>query len=440
MVVAETAAAGARRRRADRGRLRAAAGGRRHRRRRSTRASPRCGTNAPATRCFDWEIGDRAAVERAAAAARHRVSLTLVNNRIVVNSMEPRGAIGEYDPGEDAYTLWSSTQGSHFLRNLLAEHVFQDPGEPHPGGDAGCRRRLRHEAVPLSRARPGAVGRQDGWAGRSNGSPTASDAFMTDTQGRDNIVRLDLALDEELRFLGLSVELIANMGAYLSNFAPEIPTASGAVMYSGVYAIPAIHVAVKGVFTNTVPVDAYRGAGRPEAAYAVERLVDHAARQLGVAPDELRRRNFIRPEAMPHTTPLGLNYDSGDFARNMDQALAAADAAGFAGAAGRGAGARPLSRARPRRLYRAVRLSARRIRRAALRPVRHVDAADGHAILGAGPPDRLRAAGRRAARPAARQDPGVAGRHRMRSASAAAPAARARCRSAARRWRMPPTS
>jgi carbon-monoxide dehydrogenase large subunit len=121
------------------------------------------------------------------------------------------------------------------------------------------------------------------------------------------------------------------MGAYLSNFAPEIPTVSGAVMYSGAYAFPAIHVGVKGVFSNTVPVDAYRGAGRPEAAYAVERLVDYAARRLGVAPQELRRRNFIKPEAMPYQTPLGLNYDSGDFARNMDQALAAADLAGFPG-------------------------------------------------------------------------------------------------------------
>jgi carbon-monoxide dehydrogenase large subunit len=120
------------------------------------------------------------------------------------------------------------------------------------------------------------------------------------------------------------------MGAYLSNFAPEIPTFSGAVMYSGVYAFPAIHVVVKGVYTNTVPVDAYRGAGRPEAAYAIERLIDYAARQLGVAPDELRRRNFIRPEAMPYATPLGLVYDSGDFARNLDDALAAADMAGFA--------------------------------------------------------------------------------------------------------------
>src|SRR5208282_2187598 len=141
---------------------------------------------------------------------------------------------------------------------------------------------------------------------------------------------LDLALDQDLKFLGLSVDLTANMGAYLSNFAPEIPTFSGAVMHSGVYAIPAIHVAVKGVFTHTVPVDAYRGAGRPEAAYALERLIEFAARKLGVASEELRRRNLVPAASMPYVTPLGLTYDSGDFARNLDQALTSAELAGFA--------------------------------------------------------------------------------------------------------------
>jgi carbon-monoxide dehydrogenase large subunit len=282
----------------------------------------------PGNLCFDWETGDGAAVGRAAAAARHRVSLTLVNNRIIVNSMEPRGALGEYDPGEDSYTLWSSTQGSHFLRNLLAEHVFKIPENrirvvtPDVGGGFGMKLFLYPEHVLVLWAAK-RLGRPVKWV------PDRSEAFMTDTQGRDNVTRLDLALDDQLRFTGLSVEILANMGAYLSNFAPEIPTFSGAVMHSGVYAIPAIHVAVKGVFTNTVPVDAYRGAGRPEAAYALERLIDVAARRLGVAPDELRRRNFIAPAAMPHTTPLGLVYDSGDFARNMRDALAAADAAGF---------------------------------------------------------------------------------------------------------------
>src|SRR4051794_2903972 len=283
---------------------------------------------SPGNLCFDWETGDAEAVARGQIAARHRVSLTLVNNRVVANSIEPRGAIGEYDPGEDSYTLWSSTQGSHFLRNLLAEHVFHIPENrirvvtPDVGGGFGMKLFLYPEHVLVL------------WAAREIGRPVKwvadrSEAFVTDTQGRDNVTRLDLALDEQFRFLALAVELTANMGAYLSNFAPEIPTASGAVMYSGVYAFPAIHVAVKGVYTNTVPVDAYRGAGRPEAAYAVERLIDCAARRLGIDADELRRRNFIKPDAMPHTTPLGLTYDSGDFARNLDDALAAANAAGL---------------------------------------------------------------------------------------------------------------
>jgi aerobic carbon-monoxide dehydrogenase large subunit len=283
---------------------------------------------APGNLCFDWEVGDRVAVERAMAAAQHRIALELVNNRVVVNSMEPRGAIGEYDPGEDSYTLWSSTQGSHFLRNLLADSVFKIPENRirvvtrDVGGGFGMKLFLYPEHILVLWAAK-KVGRPVKW------TPDRADAFMTDTQGRDNITRLELALDAELRFLALEVGLVANMGAYLSNFAPEIPTASGAVMHSGVYAFPAVHVGVKGVFTHTVPVDAYRGAGRPEAAYAIERLVDYAARRLGVPPHELRRRNFIKPEAMPYQTALGLNYDSGEFARNMDQALAAADLAGL---------------------------------------------------------------------------------------------------------------
>jgi carbon-monoxide dehydrogenase large subunit len=289
---------------------------------------PQVWDEAPGNLCFDWEVGDVPAVERAMVGARHRVALELVNNRIVVNSMEPRGAIGEYDPGEDSYTLWSSTQGSHFVRNLLAESVFKIPENRirvvtrDVGGGFGMKLFLYPEHILVLWAAK-KVGRPVKWI------PDRADAFMTDTQGRDNVTRLDLALDEELRFIALDVELLANMGAYLSNFAPEIPTASGAVMHSGVYSIPAIHVGVKGVFTNTTPVDAYRGAGRPEAAYAVERLIDYAARRLGVPPQELRRRNFIKPEAMPYQTALGLNYDSGEFARNMDQALAAADLSGF---------------------------------------------------------------------------------------------------------------
>ena len=293
------------------------------------RGQPLVWDTAPGNLSFDWEVGDGAAVAQVMSGAHHRVVLELVNNRVVVNSMEPRGAIGEYDPGEDSCTLWSSTQGSHFVRNLLAESIFKIPENrirvvtPDVGGGFGMKLFLYPEHILVLWAAKKLV-RAVKWTAER------SDAFMTDTQGRDNITRLELALDEDLRFLALDVAILANMGAYLSNFAPEIPTVSGAVMHSGVYAIPAIHVGVKGVFTNTVPVDAYRGAGRPEAAYAVERLIDFAARRLGVRPEELRRRNFIKPEAMPYSTPLGLNYDSGEFARNMDQALAAADLAGFA--------------------------------------------------------------------------------------------------------------
>ncbi|MGH7039482.1 MAG: xanthine dehydrogenase family protein molybdopterin-binding subunit [Stellaceae bacterium] len=283
---------------------------------------------APRNLCFDWGLGDAAAVARAAEGARHRISLELVNNRVIVTSMEPRGALGEYDPGEDTYTLWSSTQGSHFLRNLLAESVFHVPENrirvvtEDVGGGFGMKFFLYPEQILVL------------WAAKKLGRPVKwtaerGEAFVSDDQGRDNVTRLELFLDEGLRFQGLKVETIANMGAYLSNFAPEIPTMSGGPMLSGVYAIPSIHVGVKGVFTHTVPVDAYRGAGRPEAAYALERLVDFAARRLGVAPDELRRRNFIRPEAMPYKTALGLTYDSGDFRRNLEDALGSAHAADF---------------------------------------------------------------------------------------------------------------
>ena len=290
---------------------------------------PQVWDEVPGNLAFDWAIGDAAAVDRALATARHRIALEIVNNRVVVNSMEPRGAIGAYDPGEDAYTLWSSTQGSHLLRSQLAESVFKIPENrirvvTHDvGGGFGMKAFLYPEHILVLWAAK-KLDRPVKW------TPERSDAFMTDAQGRDNIMRLELGLDDELHFIGLSVTNLANMGAYLSNFAPAIPTESGGVMFSGVYTIPAISVVVKGAFTHTVPVDAYRGAGRPEAAYALERLIDYAARRLGVAPQELRRRNFIRPEATPYATPLGLVYDSGDFARNMEDALATADVAGFA--------------------------------------------------------------------------------------------------------------
>jgi carbon-monoxide dehydrogenase large subunit len=291
--------------------------------------APAVWDEAPGNLAFDWELGDRETVERTLIAARHRIALDLVNNRVVVNSMEPRGAIGEYDAGEDVFTLWSSTQGSHFLRNLLAEHVFKIPENrirvvtPDVGGGFGMKLFLYPEYILVLWAAK-RLGRPVKWV------PSRSEDFVSDTQGRDNVTRLELALDENLVFQALAVSTLANMGAYLSNFAPEIPTFSGAVMLSGVYRIPAIHVRIKGVYTHTVPVDAYRGAGRPEAAYALERLVDLAARQLGVSPAELRRNNAIPPRAMPYKTALALTYDSGHFARNMEDALAHAQAQGLA--------------------------------------------------------------------------------------------------------------
>jgi carbon-monoxide dehydrogenase large subunit len=284
--------------------------------------------DAPNNLCLDWETGDEKAVEAAFAKAKHIVELELVNNRIVVNSMEPRGALGLYEPGEERWSLWSSTQGSHFVRKLLSSQMAAPENRlrvvtPDVGGGFGMKLFLypEHGMVLFAAKR---LGRPVKWTGER------SDAFMTDTHGRDNLTRARLALDEQGHFLALRVDTIANLGAYLSNYGPFIPTMAGTAMLAGVYRTPAIYCAVKSVFTHTVPVDAYRGAGRPESAYIVERMVDHAARKLGIAPAELRKRNFIRPEEMPFRTPLGRTYDSGEFAQNLDDALKAIDAGGLA--------------------------------------------------------------------------------------------------------------
>ncbi|MGO9785272.1 MAG: xanthine dehydrogenase family protein molybdopterin-binding subunit [Stellaceae bacterium] len=282
----------------------------------------------PGNLCFDWESGDRKAVEAGFAKAKHVVALTLINNRLVANSMEPRGALGFYDPGEARFMLTTSTQGSHVIRRLLAANIFKLPENrfrvvtPDVGGGFGMKLFLYPEqGLVLYASRK--LGRPVKWTGERG------ESFLTDAHGRDNVTSARLALDGDLNFLALEVETTANLGAYLSNFGTFIPTMAGTAMLAGCYRTPAAIVRVKGVFTNTVPVDAYRGAGRPEANYVIERLVDHAARQLKVSPAELRRRNFIPPAAMPYKTALGLSYDSGDFAKNMDDALKTADFAGF---------------------------------------------------------------------------------------------------------------
>jgi len=291
--------------------------------------APEIWPQAPGNLSVDWEQGDRAAMEAAFEKADHAVTVELVNNRVVVNSMEPRGIVASFDPEEERYTIFAGTQGAHRLRNWLAEHIFKVPQDKvrvvttDVGGAFGMKIFIFPEQVAVA------------WAARKIGRPVRwmaerSESFVSDTQGRDQVTRARLALDKEGRMLGLHAASDAAMGAYLSNFAPFIPTACCTKMYSGLYAIPAIYGEVACVFTNTVPVDAYRGAGRPEAAYLVERLVDAAARKLKLAPEEIRRRNFIHPDQFPYKTPMGEVYDSGNYEAMMEKGMAAADWLGFA--------------------------------------------------------------------------------------------------------------
>jgi carbon-monoxide dehydrogenase large subunit len=275
---------------------------------------------------FDLTLGDKAATDQAFAEAANIVSLTLVNQRVVANYLDTRGVVADYDTATDRVTLTLSSQGPHAIRDVLVQ-VLNLPSEtlrvmtPDVGGGFGTKL-FPYREYALAAVAAKQLRRPVTWIA------DRSDHFVGDTQGRDNVTTARLALDEKHRFLALDVDLVANMGAYLSQFAPLIPTL-GAVLSPGVYDISACHVRVRGVYTNTVPVDAYRGAGRPEAAYVIERLVDHAARELGVAPDALRRRNFIRANAMPYRSATGQNYDSGNFAAHLKRAQELADWSGF---------------------------------------------------------------------------------------------------------------
>jgi carbon-monoxide dehydrogenase large subunit len=308
--------------------------------------APQLFEEAPGNLAVDWELGDPEATTAAFAAAAHVTRLELINNRIVVNAMEPRAALGQYDTASGRFTLTTSTQGSHRLLGSLAK-ILGVPKDrirvltPEVGGGFGMKIFTYSEQVlALWAARK--LGRPVKWTGER------TEAFVSDSQGRDHVTTAELALDAEGRFLAIRVSTIANMGAYLSPFAPLIPTEVSGVMLPGLYRMPAVHAEVKCVFTNTVPVDAYRGAGRPEAAYVVERLVDAAARELELSPVELRARNMLSPEELPHTTVTGHTYDSGDFKLIMDEALRRAD---WHGAAARKA------EARARGLYRGIGLA-----------------------------------------------------------------------------------
>jgi carbon-monoxide dehydrogenase large subunit len=289
---------------------------------------PQVWAQAPRNICFDWEIGDKAAVEAEFAKAAHVTRLTVVNNRIVVNSMEARAAFASFDAASGRWTLRTNTQGGWSLKNFLATVIFKvDPAKfriitPDVGGGFGMKLFLYPEQV-LTCYAARKLGRPVKWTSER------SEAFLSDTQGRDNITLGEIAVDQDGKFLALRTRNIANMGAYLSNYAPFIPTGAGTGVLASVYGFKAVYANVIGVFTNTVPVDAYRGAGRPEANYLVERLVDAAARELKIDRVELRRRNMVTPEQMPHRTPVGKVYDSGDFRVVLDHAIKTMDWAGF---------------------------------------------------------------------------------------------------------------
>jgi carbon-monoxide dehydrogenase large subunit len=280
----------------------------------------------PGNVAFEASIGDQRATERAFAKAAHIVSLALVNQRLVANYLDTRGVVAEYDAAADRLTLTLSSQGSHAVRDTLCTMLKLAPKKlrvvtPDVGGAFGSKLFCYREyALAAHAARQ--LKRPVRWIAER------SEHFLGDAQGRDNVTVAKLALDARGKFLALDVDLVADMGTYLSMYAPFIPYI-GAGMSPGVYDIVACHVRVRGVFTHSVPVDAYRGAGRPEAAYVIERLADAAARELGIAPDELRRRNFIAPKAMPYRTATDKVYDSGEFNRHMTRAQEIADWNGF---------------------------------------------------------------------------------------------------------------
>jgi carbon-monoxide dehydrogenase large subunit len=282
----------------------------------------------PGNICYDWHLGDPAAVDAALAKAARVVKLDLINNRLVPNAMEPRAAIGDFDRATGEHTLFTTSQNPHVIRLLMGAFVLHIPEAklrvvaPDVGGGFGSKiYHYAEEAIVT-------------WAAAKLKKPvkwTADrvESFMSDAHGRDHVTHVELGLDAQNKFVALKVSTLANMGAYLSTFATCVPTYLYATLLAGTYTTPVVYCEVKAVFTNTVPVDAYRGAGRPEATFLLERIVDIAADELGVDPAELRRKNFIPTDAYPYQTPVALQYDSGDYFSTLDLATKAADYAGF---------------------------------------------------------------------------------------------------------------
>ncbi len=280
----------------------------------------------PDNTCYVWSIGAQDVVDKTFASAAHVTTLEFLNNRLIPNAIEPRAALAEYARGDDSYTLHVTSQNPHVERLLMTAFVLGLPEHkmrviaPDVGGGFGSKIFLYAEETVIT------------WAAKQINRPikwTAerSESFVTDAHGRDHVTKAELALDKNGKFLAMRVHTTANLGAYLSTFASSVPTILYATLLAGQYTTPAIYCEVTAVFTNTVPVDAYRGAGRPEATYVVERLVETAAREMKLSPAEIRKRNFITQ--FPYQTPVALCYDTGNYEATLTRAMELADVAGF---------------------------------------------------------------------------------------------------------------
>ncbi|MFT4096253.1 MAG: xanthine dehydrogenase family protein molybdopterin-binding subunit [Rhodoblastus sp.] len=289
--------------------------------------APTIHDEAPDNQFYDWELGDKAGTDAAFARAKHVTKLDIVNNRLIPNPMEPRAAVGEYDQGTDGLTLYTTSQNPHVARLVLSafiglapEHKFRVIA-PDVGGGFGSKIFIYAEETVCV------------WAARKVNRPVKwtsdrTEAFLSDAHGRDHLTHAELAMDETGKIIGLRASTKANMGAYLSTFASSVPTYLYAPLLSGQYNIPAVYAEVEAIYTNTAPVDAYRGAGRPEATFVVERLIEVAARELGMDPAEFRRKNFVTQ--FPHQTPVIMAYDTGDYDASLTKAQQMHDTAGFA--------------------------------------------------------------------------------------------------------------
>jgi carbon-monoxide dehydrogenase large subunit len=289
-------------------------------------SSPQIHEIAPKNSIYQWHLGDAKAAEAAIRQAKHVTRLDIVNNRLVPNAMEPRVAIAEYDSGTQNFTLWNTSQNPHVARLVIAAFVGMAPEHklrviaPDVGGGFGSKIFIYPEEVVCL------------WASKKTGRPVKwtcdrSEAFLADAHGRDHVTHAEMAFGDDGKITGLKVKTIANLGAYMSTFSSSVPTYLYATLLSGQYDIPAIYCEVDAVYTNTVPVDAYRGAGRPEATFVVERLVEVGARELGLDPGDLRKKNFIK--SFPHQTPVIMAYDAGDYLASLKKAMELGDVKGF---------------------------------------------------------------------------------------------------------------